>query len=90
MLSGMKQQADGLVIGASERGEDGPDAIGPGEAAALLGLSLPAVMRLAERGLLGAGGSLSRAEVLAFRAAQSRRQREALAGLADFAEEHDF
>ena len=68
--------------------------ISPQEAAGLLRMSRPSVMRLIERGLLHprkvlSRHKLSRAEVLAYRDEQGRQQRQALENLAAFAEEHD-
>lgn len=80
----------------AEAGEQvAKDEISPQEAAGLLRMSRPSVMRLIGRGLLHprkvlSRHKLSRAEVLAYRDEQGRQQRQALENLTAFAEEHDF
>ena len=69
--------------------------ISPQEAASILQMSRPSVMRLIEKGLLHPRKVLSRnkllrAEVEAYRNAQTRRQREALNNLAALTEAYDF
>ena len=73
----------------------GGDEINRQEAADILRMSRASVMRLIQKGLLHSRrglsrNELSRAEVVAYQAAQPRRQREALANLAVLAEEYDF
>jgi excisionase family DNA binding protein len=69
--------------------------IAPAEAAALLGIALPTLLRLAGRGELRlhrlAGTTvLRRAEVLAWRDRQVALRREALAVLAQLSETHEL
>ena len=71
------------------------DEISPREAADILQMSRPSVMRLIEKGLLHPRKVLSRnkllrAEVEAFQAAQSRQQRQALRNLVALTEDYDF
>ena len=69
--------------------------ISPEEAAGLLGMSRPSVMRLIARGCLHprkvlSRNRLSRAEVLAFARRNRVGQRRALANLSAFSDEHGF
>ena len=69
--------------------------ISPEKASALLGMSRPSVMRLIARGYLHprkvlSRNRLSRAEVLAFARRNRAGQRQALANLSAFSEEHGF
>ena len=69
--------------------------ISPQEAAGILRMSRPSVMRLIERGplharMVGSHHRLSRTEVLAYKRRQTRVRREALAKLGDLADELDF
>ncbi len=71
------------------------DEVSPQEAADILQMSRPSVMRLIEKGLLHPRKVLSRnkllrAEVEAFQAAQSRQQRQALNNLVALTEDYDF
>jgi hypothetical protein len=79
--------------GAELSGND--DEISPREAADILRMSRPSVMRLIALGRLHprmvlSRHKLSRAEVLDYRDKQTRERREALAGLSRLSEEHDF
>lgn len=74
---------------------DADEEVSPQEAAALLRMSRPSVMRLIDRGHLGARmvGShhrLSRAEVLAYKEKQNRTRRKGLTEMARLSEEYDF
>jgi excisionase family DNA binding protein len=69
--------------------------ISPQEAAGILRMSRPSVMRLIERGhlharMVGSHHRLSRAEILAYKDRQTRVRREALANLATLAEEYHY
>jgi hypothetical protein len=69
--------------------------ISPQEAADILQMSRPSVMRLIEKGVLHprkvlSRNKLSRAEVVAYQIRHSRQQRRALENLVAFSEEHDF
>jgi hypothetical protein len=71
------------------------DEISPQEAADILPMSMPSVMRLIEKGLLHPRKVLSRnkllrAEVETYRVEQSRQQRQALNNLVALTEEYDF
>lgn len=71
------------------------DEISPQEAAAILQMSRPSVMRLIAKGALHprkvlSHNKLSRAEVLQYRLEQSRQQRQALSNLVALTEEYDF
>jgi hypothetical protein len=71
------------------------DEISPQEAADILRMSRPSVMRLIEKGLLHprrvlSRNKLSRAEVVAYQIRHSRQQCQALENLAAFSEEYDF
>ncbi|MFZ6763906.1 MULTISPECIES: helix-turn-helix domain-containing protein [Acetobacterales] len=72
-----------------------PDEISPQEAAAILQMSRPSVMRLIEKGLLHprkvhSRNKLSRTEVLAYQRAHTKTQREALDSIAQLTDEYDF
>jgi excisionase family DNA binding protein len=78
-----------------------PDALGdeqeltPNEAAEILRMSRPSIMRLVEKGslsarMVGSHHRLSRTEVLAYRDRQTRARRDALTNLARLTDEHDF
>jgi predicted transcriptional regulator len=69
--------------------------ISPQEAADILGMSRPSVMRLIEKGDLHprkvlSRNKLSRTEVVAYRDRLSKHQRRALNNLAALSEEYDF
>jgi DNA-directed RNA polymerase specialized sigma24 family protein len=69
--------------------------ISPQEAADLLQMSRPSVMRLIQKGLLHprkvlSRNKLSRAEVVAYQIEHSRQQRQALSNLVGLTEEYDF
>ena len=69
--------------------------ISPQDAAAILKMSRPSVMRLIEKRLLPAHkvhshNRLSRADVIAYRDKQAEVRRHAMAELAAIAEEYDF
>jgi hypothetical protein len=71
------------------------DEISPQEAADILQMSRPSVMRLIEKGLLNprkvlSRNKLSRAEVVAYQIEHSRQQRRALSNLVALTEEYDF
>ena len=71
------------------------DEISPQEAADILQMSRPSVMRLIQKGFLHprkvlSRNKLSRAEVLAYQAEHAREQREALANLTALSDEYDF
>ncbi|MCQ9156833.1 helix-turn-helix domain-containing protein [Acidomonas methanolica] len=71
------------------------DEISPQQAAELLGMSRPSVMRLIEKGALHprkvlSRNKLSRAEIMAYRERQTKGQREALDNLAALTETYDF
>jgi hypothetical protein len=71
------------------------DEISPQQAADMLRMSRPSVMRLIEKGLLHprkilSRNKLSRAEVEAYRLEHSRQQREALGNLVALTEEYDL
>lgn len=71
------------------------DEISPQEAADILQMSRPSVMRLIAKGLLHprkvlSRNRLSRAEVVAYQIEQSRQQRQALDNLAALTEAYDF
>jgi excisionase family DNA binding protein len=71
------------------------DEITPQEAADILGMSRPSVMRLIEKGDLHprkvlSRNKLSRAEVVAYQSKLSRQQRQALDNLTALSEEYDF
>lgn len=71
------------------------DEISPREAAGILQVSRPAVMRLIKKGLLhprtvSSRTRLSRSEVEALRGALARQQRRALRNLATLTEDYDF
>lgn len=60
----------------------------PEEAAGLLGIALPTLRRLIDRGALPAGGLLSRAALIAWRDRQAARRQDALVTLAGLSETH--
>jgi len=71
------------------------DEISPQEAAAILQMSRPSVMRLIAKGQLHprkvlSHNKLSRAEVVNYQIEQSRRQRQALSNLVMLTEDYDF
>jgi excisionase family DNA binding protein len=71
------------------------DEISPQEAAAILQMSRPSVMRLIAKGQLHprkvlSHNKLSRAEVDNYQHEQSRQQRQALSNLVTLTEEYDF
>ena len=71
------------------------DEISPREAARILQMSRPSVIRLIEKGLLNSRkvssrNKLSRSEVEALRAVLTREQRRALSNLMTLTEDHDF
>jgi predicted DNA-binding transcriptional regulator AlpA len=71
------------------------DEISPQEAADILQMSRPSVMRLIQKGFLHprkvlSRNKLSRAEVLAYQAEHAREQREALTNLTALSNEYDF
>jgi excisionase family DNA binding protein len=71
------------------------DEISPQEAADILQMSRPSVMRLIEKGFLHprkvlSRNRLSRAEVMAYQHKHALQQRQALAHLTALAEEYDF
>jgi hypothetical protein len=71
------------------------DEISPQEAAAILQMSRPSVMRLIAKGELHprkvlSRNKLSRAEVVNYQIEQSRRQRQALSNLVTLTEDYDF
>jgi hypothetical protein len=71
------------------------DEISPQEAASILRMSRPSVMRLIENGLLHprkilSRNKLSRAEVVNYQIEHSRQQRQALSNLVALTEEYDF
>lgn len=73
----------------------GADEVSPNEAAGILGVSRPTVLRLAQRGVLpyrmvGSHHRLPRAEVVAYRDANAAARREALQNLAALSQKHDF
>ena len=91
-LASLVKLIEGMAIASAHTGQD-EDAIPPEDAAQLLGVAVPSVMRLIERGELPAratdgGQLLSRAEVLAYKARQAVIRREALSELVRFTEEH--
>jgi excisionase family DNA binding protein len=90
-----------IVAGMVDFIDSMPDALGdeqeltPNEAAEILRMSRPSVMRLVETGALsarmvGSHHRLSRTEVLAYRDRESRARRRALTNLARLTDEHDF
>ena len=81
------------VANHSSQAEDQSDEITPDTASELLGMALPSVMRLIERGFLHAhateGSScLSRNEVLVYKARQAVIRRDALSELTKLTQEH--
>ena len=71
------------------------DEISPREAARILQMPRPSVMRLIEKGLLhsrkvSSRNKLSRSEVEALRAVLTREQRRALSNLMTLTEDYDF
>jgi len=71
------------------------DEISPQEAANILQMSRPSVMRLIAMGHLHprkvlSRNKLSKAEVVAYQASLSRRQRQALDNLAEITDQYDF
>jgi hypothetical protein len=71
------------------------DEISPQEAADILQMSRPSVMRLIEKGVLHprkilSRNRLSRAEVVAYQIRHSRQQRQALENLVALSEAYDF
>ena len=85
-----------IARGRTKGGElPAADEISPQEAADILGMSRPSVMRLIEKGELHprkvlSRNKLSRAEVVAYQNRLSRQQRQALNNLAALSEEYDF
>lgn len=80
---------------ASVAGAETDAEISPQEAAALLGMSRPSVMRLIDKGQLSARMvnthyRLSQSEVIAYRERQTRIRRHGLSELTSISEEHDF
>jgi excisionase family DNA binding protein len=67
-----------------------PAETSPAEAARLLGIALPTLLRLVRSGALPSGALLSRVELLAWRDRATARRREALATLAGLSEAHDL
>jgi hypothetical protein len=81
--------------GAVEKPIVAADEISPQEAAAILQMSRPSVMRLIAKGRLHprkvlSHNKLSRAEVVNYQIEQSRRQRQALSNLVTLTEDYDF
>jgi excisionase family DNA binding protein len=71
------------------------DEISPNQAAEILKMSRPSVMRLIEKGelhprMVHSRHKLSRTEVMALAERQTRERRKVLANLADLSEEYDF
>jgi hypothetical protein len=71
------------------------DEISPQEAAAILQMSRPSVMRLIAKGQLHprkvlSHNKLSRTEVVNYQMEQTRRQRQALSNLVTLSEDYDF
>lgn len=71
------------------------DEVTPNQAAEILRMSRPSVMRLIEQGklhprMVHSRHKLSRAEVTALAERQTRERRKALAKLGELSEEHDF
>lgn len=82
-------------IVASVVGTETDAEVSPQEAALLLNMSRPSVMRLIEKGHLGARMvnthyRLSRGEVVAYRERQAKIRRQGLSELTRLAEEYDF
>jgi hypothetical protein len=87
----------GVAIGRAKTAKStvAADEISPQEAAAILQMSRPSVMRLIAKGQLHprkvlSHNKLSRAEVETYQIEQSRRQRQALSNLAALTEDYDF
>jgi hypothetical protein len=87
----------GVVIGRAKALEPtvAGDEISPQEAAAILQMSRPSVMRLIAKGQLHprkvlSHNKLSRAEVVNYQIEQSRQQRQALSNLVALTEDYDF
>ena len=71
------------------------DEITPNQAAGILNMSRPSVMRLIEKGelhprMVHSRHKLSRTEVLALAEQQTRERRKALANLTELSEEYGF
>jgi excisionase family DNA binding protein len=91
VLASMLELLDSVLASHSAEGVE----LTPNEAAEILRMSRPSVMRLVERGdltarMVGSHHRLSRAEVLAYRDRQARVRRQALGNLARLTDEHDF
>jgi hypothetical protein len=87
----------GVAIGRAKALEPtvAGDEISPQEAAAILQMSRPSVMRLIAKGQLHprkvlSHNKLSRAEVVNYQIEQSRQQRQALSNLVALTEDYDF
>ncbi len=87
----------GVAIGRARAAKPtfAADDISPMEAAAILQMSRPSVMRLIAQGQLHprkvlSHNKLSRAEVETYQIEQSRQQREALSNLVTLTEDYDF
>ena len=87
----------GVVIGRAKAAKPivADDEISPREAAAILQMSRPSVMRLIAKGQLHprkvlSHNKLSRAEVMSYQIEQSRQQRQALSNLVTLTEDYDF
>lgn len=87
----------GVVIGRAKAAKPtiAADEISPMEAAAILRMSRPPVMRLIAQGQLHPGkvlshNKLSRAEVETYQIEQSRRQRQVLSNLVTLTKDYDF
>jgi predicted DNA-binding transcriptional regulator AlpA len=87
----------GVAIGRAKAAKpaDAAEEISPQEAAAILQMSRPSVMRLIAKGQLHprkvlSHNKLSRAEVVNYQIEQSREQRQALSNLVTLTEDYDL
>jgi hypothetical protein len=95
VVRGISRDAVVVSRGKAAKPTIADDEISPQEAAAILQMSRPSVMRLIAKGQLHprkvlSHNKLSRAEVVNYQIEQSRRQREALSNLVGLTEDYDI
>ncbi|MBP2229695.1 excisionase family DNA binding protein [Azospirillum agricola] len=95
-ISALRSMAELVsIVSTHSRTAEGDEEISPQDAAELLRMSRPSVMRLIEKGLLkarkvGAHHRLLRAEVLSYKQNQASIRRNGLTEVAKISEEYDF
>jgi excisionase family DNA binding protein len=96
VMKGVMDVLDAVVTNTSNSSEEvSEEELTPQQAAGILRMSRPSVMRLVEKGILsvrlvGSHHRLVRAEVLDYKKSNRTARREALQNLADLTEEYQF